>query len=170
DILIEEIGISRDEYEILTDSIAVPLWRMYGSPTGTADDNVIARLSNAQQFARRVGITYSDLVSVLRTRFINPNGNLIPKLEQLRVSFATLKALKDGTITDALFDGGLPSGLTAPDPAEYGGDIKSWVKDNDNYSRIMSLITLAIPAGTWVASTVYTVGDCVRPKVPQSDT
>src|SRR5262249_8379714 len=28
----------------------------------------------------------------------------------------------------------------------------------------------AIPAGTWAASTVYTVGDCVRPKVPQSDT
>ena len=34
DILMEELGLSRDEYEILTDSTAVPLWRMYGFPNG----------------------------------------------------------------------------------------------------------------------------------------
>ena len=69
---------------------------MYGFPNGTADADVIAGLSNAKQFARRVGITYEDLISVLKTRFINPNSDLIPKLERLGVSFATLKALKDG--------------------------------------------------------------------------
>jgi len=168
DILMEGIGLSRDEYEILTDSNTVLLWRMFGFPNGTADADVIAGLSNAKQFARRVGITYEDLVSVLETRFINLNSELIPKLERLGVSLATLKALKDGTITDPVFDKLLAALAVPPDPTEYGGDIKTWVKDNDNYARIMGLITLAIPAGIWAASKVYTIGDCVRPTAAQS--
>ena len=169
DILMEEIGLSRDDYKILTDSNTVPLWQMYGFPNGTADAKVVAGLSNAKQFARRAGITYEDLVAVLKTRFINPNSDLIPKLERLGVSFATLKALKDGTITDSDFDKLLAALAVPPDPAEYGGDIKAWVKDNDNYASIMGLITLAIPAGNWTTAKAYAVGDCVRPTAAQSE-
>ncbi|MGH9751588.1 MAG: neuraminidase-like domain-containing protein, partial [Blastocatellia bacterium] len=147
DILMEEIGLSRAEHEILTDSNAVPLWRMYGFPNGTTDADVIAALSNAKQFSRRAGITYEQIVAILRTSFVNPNGDLIPKLERLGVPFATLKALKDGTITDAAFDALLPTGTVAPDPAAYGGDIKAWVKDDANHARIMALITLTDPTG-----------------------
>jgi peptidoglycan hydrolase-like protein with peptidoglycan-binding domain len=147
DILMEEIGLARAESEILTDSGAVPLWRMYGFANGTADAAVIAALSNAKLFTRRVGITYEEIVAVLMTRFVNPNSDLIPKLERLGVPFATLKALKDGTITDAAFDALLPTGAGAPDPAVYGGDIKAWVKDQANYDRIMALITLVDTTG-----------------------
>ena len=167
-ILMEEIGLSRDEYGILTDSNTVPLRRLYGYPNGTADADVIASLSNAKQFARRIGITYEDLVSVLKTRFINPNSDLVPKLERLGVSFGTLKALKDGTITDPEFDMLLAGLAVPPNPADYGGDIKVWVKDNDNYARIMGLITLAVPLGNWAASKVYAKGYCVRPTEAQS--
>jgi hypothetical protein len=148
DILMEETGLSREEYEILTDSGAVPLWRMYGFANGTADAAVIAALSNAKDYSRRVGITYDDLVAVLQTRFVSPNSDLIPKLERLGVAFATLKALKDGTITDAAFDALLPPGAAAPDPAGYGGDIKAWVRNDANFARIMGLITLTDPAGS----------------------
>lgn len=147
DILMEQLLLAREEYEILTDSAAVPLWRMYGFPSGTADASVIAALSNAEQFARRMSISYDDLVALLQTRFINPNSDLIPKLARLDVPFATLKALKDGTVTDAAFDALLPTGTQAPDPAEYGGDIKAWVRKDANYARIMALITLTNPAG-----------------------
>src|SRR5258708_2746884 len=159
---------------MLTDSNAVPLWRMYGFPNGTVDADVIAGipnisgLSHAKHFTRRVGLTYDDIVAILRARFVNPNSDLIPKLERLGVSFATLKALKEGTITDTAFDTLLPTGLTAPDPAEYGGDIKGWIKNEANYTRIMSLITLAIPVSTWAASKAYAVGDCVLPTAPQA--
>jgi hypothetical protein len=166
DILMEEIGVSRAEYDILTDSNAVPLWRMYGFPNGTADADVVAGLSNTKQFCRRIGITYQDLISILRARFINPNGDLIPKLERLGVSFVTLKAVKDGTLADSDFDKLLADLAVPPDPAEYGGDIKAWVKDNDNYSRIMSLITLTIPASAWTSSKAYSLGDCVLPTAP----
>ncbi len=146
DILMEEISLSRAEYEVLTDSTAVPLWQMYGFQAGTADADVTAGLANAKQLTRRVGITYDELVAILTTRFFNPNGNLVPKLERLGVPFATLKALKDGTITDAAFDALLPTGTLAPNPAEYGGDIKAWVRQQDNNDRIMGIITLTDPA------------------------
>ncbi|HEX7312611.1 MAG TPA: neuraminidase-like domain-containing protein [Pyrinomonadaceae bacterium] len=147
DILMEELSLSRAEYEILTDSVAVPLWRMYGFPNGTTDADVIAALSNAKQFARRLGLTYEELVSILKTRFVNPNSDLIPKLERLRVPFAALHALKDGNITDAQFDALLPTGALALDPAFYGGDIKAWVKQQDNFDRITGIITLTDPTG-----------------------
>ncbi|HKX27952.1 MAG TPA: neuraminidase-like domain-containing protein, partial [Blastocatellia bacterium] len=148
DILMEELRLSRDEYEILADSNAVPLWRMYGFPNGTTDVAMIAALSNAKQFTRRVEITYDEIIAILKTRFVNPNSYLIPKLERLGVPFATLKALKDGTITSADFDALLPQGAAAPDPAAYGGDIKAWVKNDANFSRIMGLIILADPTGS----------------------
>src|SRR6266699_1004056 len=167
----EELGLSRDEYEMLTDSNTVPLWRMYGFPNGTADADVIAGLSNAKQFARRVGIPYDDLVALLKTRFINPNSDLIPKLERLDVPFAMLAELKtnNDAATDARFDALLAQLALAPDPAEYGGDIKAWVKNPENFARIMGLITLAIPAGTWAASKAYAIGDDVRPTAAPSE-
>jgi len=145
DILMETLGLSREEHEILTDSTAVPLWRMYGFPDGTADTTVIAGLSNAKQFARRLGLSYDDVIALLRTRFVNPNSDLVPKLERLGVSFATLKAVHDGAITDAAFDALLPAGAGAPDPVLYGGDIKAWVRNAENYSRIMAIVTLVDP-------------------------
>ena len=181
DILMEEIGLSRDEHKILSNSNAVPLWNMYGFPTGTNDDDVIAELSNAKQFARRVGISYEDLVSVLKTRFINPDSSVIPKVERLGVDFAMLAELKtkNDAPTDAWFDTLLANLAVPPDPAEYGDNpnapeddyapIRTWVKNVDNYDRIMGLITLTIAADTWAASTVYAVGDCVWPTTAQPD-
>ena len=147
DILMEEAGLSRAEHEILTNSAAVPLWRMYGFPDGTADAAVIAGLSNAKQFTRRVGITYEDLVAILGTRFVNPGSDLIPKLERLGVEFGMLAKLRanNNAPTDAEFDALLPTGLNAPDPSQYDGDIKAWVKNDANFARIMGLITLTDP-------------------------
>lgn len=145
DILMEELGLSRAEHEILTDSAAVPLARMYGFAPATTDAAVVAALSNARDFSRRMGITYEDVAAILRTRFVNPNADLIPQLERLGVPFAALAALKAGTLADAAFDAMLPTGALAPDPAMYGGDIKAWVKQQANNDRIMAIITLTDP-------------------------
>jgi len=150
DILIEELGLSRAEHEILTDSNAVPLWKMYGFAAGTTDAAAVDALSNAKKFARRLEITYEDLVAILGARFVNPNSDLVPKLERLGVSFAALQKLKN-TNTQAAndeFDKLLPAGAGAPDPAEYGGDIKAWVRQQENYDRIMKIITLTDPTAS----------------------
>ena len=117
--------------------------RLYGFDPATPDDDVRVVLDNAKAFSLRVGITYEELVRILKTGFINPNAHLIPKLERLGVSFATLKKFKDGNLGEDEFEALLAPGL---DPAQYGGDINAWVRDDANYARIMSLITLADPA------------------------
>ena len=146
DILMEQLKLSRAEYSLLTDS-TLPLQRLYGYPETDTSDGVRAKLANVKTFARRVGVTYEELIELLRTKFINPNSWLLPKLERLHVPFSILKALKDGTISDAEFDALLPADL---DPLAYalayGSEgIKAWVKNDANYARIMGLITIANP-------------------------
>ena len=142
DILMEQLKLSRAEYALLTDR-ALTLHELYGFSPATSEADVQASLANVKAYARRVGVTYDELVELLKTKFINPSSGLIPRLERLGVPFVTLKALKEGTVSDAEFDALLPPGL---DPAEYGGDVKAWVKDDTNYARIMGLITIEVPS------------------------
>lgn len=140
DILMEQLGLSRVEYLLLTDS-TLTLQQLYGYPT-LSDAEVITELSSFQNFSRRVGVSYEDLISILQTLFINPYSVLIPRLERLGVPFTTLRDLKDGAITDAAFRALLPVKLNL---AEYSGDVVAWVKNPANYAHMMSLITLANP-------------------------
>ncbi len=143
DIWMEQLGLSRAQHALLTDG-ALPLQQLYGFPLATSDEDTLAALSNAKEFSRRLAVSYADLLALLRTRFVNPDGVLIPKLERLGVPLATLQALKDGAISDEQFDAALAPQL---DPAEYGGDIKAWVRSQANYDRIMGLLVLADPTG-----------------------
>jgi hypothetical protein len=169
DILMEEVGLSRAEHEILTESNTVSFGQMYGFPKDMADADVITGLSNAKEFARRIDISYIDLLALLQTRFVNPNLELIRKLEHLGMPFDTLKALKDGTLSDADFDKILANLKPPPNPAEYGGkditDIKAWVKDDANYNRIMGLVTLTISTSPWKKGQ-HVEGACVLPTAP----
>ncbi|HEX9423539.1 MAG TPA: neuraminidase-like domain-containing protein [Pyrinomonadaceae bacterium] len=140
DILMEELRLSRDEYTRLTDD-SLTLNAVYGFKPETSNTDVMASLSNARAFARRMQISYEDVIAILKSRFVNPSSTLVPKLEELGVPFLTLKAFKDGTMNDdekAEFDE-LISGL---DASHFGGDIKAWITNDTNYARIMSLITL----------------------------
>jgi hypothetical protein len=141
DILMEELRISRAEYRLLTDR-TLTLQQLYGYSQTTPTAEIISTLANAKTFTRRVGISYEDLIEIIKTRFVNPNAFLLPKLERLNIPFVTLKALKDGTITDAEFDALIPAGF---DRTPFNGNIKAWVRSDANYPRIMSLITLTNP-------------------------
>ena len=143
DILIEESQLSRKEYEVLTSSTTTPLWQLGGFASATED--VIGGLSGVKQFARRVGVTYDDIIAILNTRFVNPSSDLVPKLMRLGVSFPTLAGVADGSIGDTEFTAMLPQGALAPDPAAYGQDgIAAWVKKT--YAQLAGLIVLTDPA------------------------
>jgi hypothetical protein len=143
DIWMEELDLSRAEYARLSDR-TLTLKQLYGFTEATADADVMAAVSNAKAFTRRLDISYEELIEVLRTRFINPNGGLIPKLERLGVSVDKLKAFKEGAVTDQQFAEALAPHL---DPAQYGGDIGGWVKNPANFAKIMGLLVLADPTG-----------------------
>lgn len=145
DILMEELRLSRAEYALLSDR-TITLQQLYGFPPATTDADVLAKLSNAKAFTRRVGLSYEDLVEILKARFVNPNATLIPKLERLGVSFATLKTLKESAETGQAWLDLLPQPV--PDASHYGGNIENWVKDETNFANIMDLITLTDPTGS----------------------
>ncbi|GAH44062.1 unnamed protein product, partial [marine sediment metagenome] len=173
DILMEELRISRAEYKLLTDRSlslrddSLTLRQLYGFPPGTLEDDVLACLSNVKAFTRRMGITYEDVIEILKTRFVNPNSALLPRLERLGVPFITLYKLKRGDIALDEFNEAIAPHL---DPAQYDGSIAAWVTDEANgganYTRIMSLITLAESIATWEATKDYSRDDCVRPTSP----
>jgi hypothetical protein len=162
DIRLESLRMSRPEHQLLTEravtgngtDVMLTVKRLYGFAASVPDADVRKALDNARSFCRRVDISYEQLADILRTRFVNPHSHLLPRLERLGVPFATLKALKDGTITDAQFLAMLSPQL---DPAQYGGDIVAWVKDNDNFRRIMSILTLFDPAHPQGSSSFDTV-------------
>jgi hypothetical protein len=145
DILMETLRLSREEYRLLTDR-TLTLQALYGFPAGKSEKEVRAELSNARDFAHRLGLSYEELVEILKTRFVNPSSTLIPRLERLGVPFARLKALKESSQTGQAWLDLLAQPL--PEAAQYGGDIEKWVKDEVNFANIMSLITLASPSGS----------------------
>jgi hypothetical protein len=164
DILMEQLALSRAEYSLLTQTLPQQnLPNLYGYPE-TSDEVVRADLSNAKVFARRMGISYEDLIEILKTRFVNPHSTLLPKLERLGVPFATLKTLKESPQTGKAWLALLPDPLLNASP--YGGNIEAWVKNPVNYANFMSLITLTTPIVPWAALKEYRLGDCVRPTSP----
>lgn len=163
DILIEQVGISRDEEKIFTSS-TLHLGDLYGIPQAanqTAaqwDAAVLTTLQtmNLQQLCQRLAITYDDLVAILQTQFINPNAALIPMLALLNAPFATIATLKANLGTSNTiapeFIAALPAGL---DATPYGGSspndynaVVNWVTSPQVYNAIMSLITIANPSNS----------------------
>jgi hypothetical protein len=166
DILAERLGLSRLEYQLLTDS-TLSLAQIYGFPSTTSTASVISTISSLQEFSRRTGVSYADLACVLKTMFINPGSALIGLMEALAVPFATLEALQGGTLTAAQFEAQLPAGLGTED---YGADgPAAWV--TANYNALAGLIVIDVagaPCDTSKMQLQYlngdplTEADCVR--------
>jgi hypothetical protein len=144
DIFMEQLGLSREEHRVLTDG-TLTLAQLFGY-AGMSNAQAIAALSNAKAFSRRIGIDYETLIRLLMTRFVNPNSPLIAKLALLNVSFATIEAVNNGSLSGTDFLELLPTGAAAPDPAAFDGNILTWVTKPPNFAGLMAIITLANPA------------------------
>ncbi len=164
DILAEELCLSRAERRLLTDS-AIPLPRLYGYPADMTLEDAVTELSSAKTFARRMGISYAELFEILGTRFVNPSVALIPKADDLKVSMATLKTLKD---RDDLADKEWLEQFQhrLPDKSQYGGNIRTWLKNS--WPCLAKIVTLATPILPRKSAQRYRLGDCVVPAQPKS--
>jgi Neuraminidase-like domain/Putative peptidoglycan binding domain len=132
DISMERLGLSRQQYQLLTES-AISVADLYGLPAGTTDAQAVTALSNAKSFARRVGVTYDEVVRLVSTRFVNPDAVLIPTLYEFGVTFATLSQVHAGTITDPDLAALLPAGITVQ-------QVKDFVAAN--YAQAIGLVVL----------------------------
>jgi hypothetical protein len=133
----EALGLNEEEYKTLTDSGAYKLPLYFGEPQNNNIGQLNAAISGGKEFSRRMGLTYEQLVQLLKTGFINPGYVLVAPFQKLKISLAVLQDFYNGTVTDAELEGMIPETI---DTADYGGDIKAWLQSNQQL--IMGLITL----------------------------
>ncbi|REL37867.1 hypothetical protein DYD21_08795 [Rhodohalobacter sp. SW132] len=137
DIHLEFLGISQQEYAILTAN-KKKIAEYYGMSEGANLQTVLtANGTYAKDFSRTVDITYKELTRIVKTQFINPSSNLIPKLEQLRVSMNAIVGLIDGNISDAAFDNLLDDDLNTD---LFDGDVKSWIRERSETIKGLVLL------------------------------
>ncbi|HMK25358.1 MAG TPA: neuraminidase-like domain-containing protein [Chitinophagaceae bacterium] len=133
----EALRFSEDEYKTITSVAFKPLPEYFGQPPGNTIAQLNAAIANGKTFSRTVGISYEDLFELLKTNFINPGYMLVPLLQQLQISLVDLQKFYTGILSDGQLDALIPPGI---DPADYGGDVKTWLRNNRQL--IMGLITL----------------------------
>jgi hypothetical protein len=137
DIYTEYLGISPQEYELLTNSGAHNLPACFGEDENMAFNDFNLEYRKAKTFARRTGISYKDLIEIIKTPFINPHAHLIPRLEKLEVGFDDIRDFLEGIVSTEEFEDKIPTGL---DPSKYDGDVLTWLEAN--YDGIMHIIIL----------------------------
>ncbi len=133
----EKLGLSEDEYKTLTDVAHKKLPRYFGEPENNTIAQLNTAIANGKEFIRRVGITYEELVQLLKTNFINPGYVLTLKLQKLTIPLLDLQQFYEGSLSDTDLDAMIPVTI---DLADYDGDVKEWLKQHQDL--IMGLITL----------------------------
>ena len=146
-IYTEYLGLTPQQYNILTNNTH-DIAQYYGEANGTDLNKVLSANNNyAQKLTRKLGITYKELVTIIKTRFINPYAHLIDKLEKLKVGFPVLI---DYINSNGDNDFTLPPEI---DASKYDGDVKAWLlkqdteRGIDNPAHIRRLILLTDPTG-----------------------
>ena len=156
EIFWEQLGLSTEEAGILTDHTPASIQAHFGLKDS---DSLQDTIGNAEEFCRRTEIEYEDLVTLLATRFVNPNARILSRLEGLQAVYA--KAIEDASdlkekygdqsLIDLIHDfvDGEPDvendfdrlfPPTGYDAEEYGGDLRQWM--SDAHETIKGLIFL----------------------------
>jgi hypothetical protein len=107
-IACEYLKISEEEYAILTgtDFAGVPTSRklseFYGYSPNTKTGDLVASLTPVPEFLRATGISYLDLVELVKTRFLNPNQaitlNVPSEADPCDLKQTTIKSLDESTL------------------------------------------------------------------------
>ncbi|MDE1674626.1 neuraminidase-like domain-containing protein [Nocardia gipuzkoensis] len=99
-IFIESLGLSPAERAIIADPNPLTTWwELYGYATVDEARNVASDphteqridLNSAKALSRRLGVTYKELVQLIKTRFVNPHLTGLALLYQLPASIAETK-------------------------------------------------------------------------------
>lgn len=91
-IFAEQLGISPAEYQLFTDFKPQEWYKLYGYPdkdraltTTKDDDGQYIGLHSAKTLARRLGVSYLELVDIVQTSFVNPELEALSIVWKLRL-------------------------------------------------------------------------------------
>lgn len=74
----ERLGLSPAELAVLTKPASLESWpELFGYPAETTAEAAADELASARTLARRLSVSYHELVALLRTRFVNPAQDLV---------------------------------------------------------------------------------------------
>jgi len=133
----ERLGLNDGEYSILTNLAFRALPVYFGLSPVTTIAALNAQVADGKTFSRLTGVSYEELVAILKTKFINPGVDLVGPLQRLHVSLAQIQSWFDGVLNNAAFLALLPADL---DLTDYDGDVLTWL--TEHRTLIMGLITL----------------------------
>jgi peptidoglycan hydrolase-like protein with peptidoglycan-binding domain len=83
-VLLERLGLPPADQDILTAPNPLSQWhKLYGYPT---QNLALAELRNAKKLARRLGVSYKELVTLVKSGFVNPKLDTLVALRRLGVA------------------------------------------------------------------------------------
>ncbi|GIF68467.1 hypothetical protein Ais01nite_65020 [Asanoa ishikariensis] len=89
-VAIERLGPSPAEYDLLTTADQEAHWHeLYGYRPG-AQAQALAELPNAVTLARRLGVSYQELLTLVTSRFVNPELAAVAVLPKLGLTLSDL--------------------------------------------------------------------------------
>jgi DNA-binding transcriptional regulator YdaS (Cro superfamily) len=139
-VFAESLGIPPAEYALLT--TPPPWYTLYGY--GSAE-TALSALGSARALARRLGVTYTELVQLVRTGFLNPRLHALALLRTLGID-----------AEDAARYYGAPGhpALSAAERAEFEGrlaalgpDVGTWLQEAWRDGRFNGILVLSSPSG-----------------------
>jgi hypothetical protein len=91
-VFAESLGLSPDEFKLLTDADPLAGWQTlfgFDDAAKTAAQNqqdALAALPSAKTFSQRLSVTYQDMVNLVKTRFVNPRLDGLVLLRKLELN------------------------------------------------------------------------------------
>ncbi len=141
-IFLEQLGIPPTEQAILADPAPLSHWRdLYGyDPTTVTEAQALSTLQQAPALSQRLGVSYIELVDLVKTGFLNPHLDVLATLRTIDLDVDSLMRYRQAT--------GYPPYAAADQAAleaKLGPEALAWVKALD-LSTIAKILVLADPA------------------------
>jgi hypothetical protein len=152
----ERLGFASDELAVLTAADPLAGWRaLYGYPASSSEAAVLAELAGAETLARRLGVSYRELVALVRTGVVNPDLETLATLRKLDISTEDVLRYHD-------HPGHAPLGAEAKAAFEQklGAAGLAWVQQAYDAGKFARILVLADPvAGCGFDSTTLRYAD-----------
>ena len=91
-IFLEQLGIPPTEQVILTDAAPLSHWReLYGyDPTTVTEAQALTTLRQAPALSQRLGVSYTELVDLVKAGFLNPHLDVLATLRAIDLDLDSL--------------------------------------------------------------------------------
>jgi hypothetical protein len=164
-VAFERLGFSSREVDLLAAADPLAAWRgLYGyDPAQVSESLSLATLTAAKPLARRLGVSYRELVAIVRTSFVNPRLGTLATLRKLGIATEDLMRY----MTEPGHAPFTPAERTAFE-ATVGPSGLAWLQkawDDGEFERILVLADPVAGCGFDTTTLRYADGTAVDPIV-----